>query len=275
MTKKNIPNKTNPAFGIITPTAYCESFAVQSNFHLVLAHLIEQDPKYTEFYKRMSARGDYIICDNSAFELGESYPPDQLIELGSRVDADALVLPDYPFQPAQKTIDAAEERIASFKDAGFETFFVPQSEVGDLDDWIRAYEYASNNPDIDIIGLSILGIPNAIPHIPKSYARVVMTQLLIDRGIFNFSKYHHFLGSNSGVGLEIPPLIKMGAMDSMDTSNPVWHGILGHEYTTNTDSLLPVKKVKMHVQFDYPMIHDEDTLNRIQRNIDLSLDLFK
>lgn len=268
----NIPS--TPAFCIIAPTAYLDQYATQSNRHLVLAHLVDRDQVYADFYKRMRARGDYIIMDNSAFELLTPYSPDKLVSLAERCGAHAVVLPDYPFQPASKTIDAAREFIPKFKQAGLHTFFVPQSEVGQLEDWIFSYKWAAQNPDIDIIGMSILGIPNALPHIPPAYARVVMTQLLIDRCVFNKRKYHHFLGLNAGPALEIPPLLRMEALSSCDSSNPVWMGILGHEYSYNTDSYLPVKKAKMEVDFDFHWIKDQNTHHRIQTNVGMALNLF-
>ncbi len=152
--------------------------------------------------------------------------------------------------------------------------FVPQSEVGDWYGWVDAYSWGSWNDDVDIIGMSILGIPNALEIVPKSYARVVATSMLIQNNTFNFNKYHHYLGLNAGPALEVPPLISMKALDSCDSSNPVWMGILGHEYSENTDSFLPVKKVKKEVEFDFPLIKDTDTHRRIQHNIDLTLSLF-
>jgi hypothetical protein len=268
------PLPLHPSFCIIAPTAYLPQYATRSRVHLVLAHLVDSDPVYAEFYRTLSTQGDYIIMDNGAFELGASYDPHRLISLGARCGADALVLPDYPFEHCSKTIDAAKEWTPLFKTAGFRTFFVPQSEVGDIDGWIRAYEWAGGNPDIDMIGMSILGIPNALPHIPAAYARVVMSQLLVDRRIMA-DKYHHFLGLNAGPALEIPPLIKMAILGSCDSSGPVWAGILGHEYSRNTDSYLATSKVKAHVEFDYPMTKDSATHRRIMHNIDLTLELFK
>jgi hypothetical protein len=260
----------NPQFCIITPTAYCEQYASQSSMHLVLAHLVDTDEQYANFY---AGRNEFKIMDNGAFELGESYAPEKLIELGHKCKADAIVLPDYPFQPAEKTIHAAMRLIDQVKAAGFKTMYVPQSKTGEIADWTAGYVWAANHSDIDIVGMSILGIPNAIPHIHIAYARVVMTQILIEHGVFNFNKYHHYLGLNSGPKLEIPSLIKMGALDSCDSSGPVWAGILGHEYTTNADSLQSVSKVKAHVEFDYPLVKDKNTLDRIQHNIDLTLNL--
>lgn len=260
----------NPQFCIITPTAYLERYAAQSSMHLVLAHLVDIDEEYANFY---AGRSEFKIMDNGAFELGASYDPKKLIELGRKCNADAIVLPDYPFEPASKTVGASAALIDPVKDAGFKTMFVPQSQRGDIDDWIRCYVWGAETPSIDIIGMSILGIPNAIPHIHIGYARVVMTQILIERGLFNFEKYHHYLGLNSGPALEIPSLINMGAMDSMDSSGPVWAGICGHRYSRNTDSLQSVSKIQKHVDFAYPLTDKQSVLDDIQYNIDLTLEL--
>lgn len=271
--EKFLKGNQPPQFCIIAPTSYLPTYGVKSTTHLVLAHLVETDPAYEAFYKERSLAGDRIILDNGAFEMGVPYKPDMLVSLGNRCGAHALVLPDYPFAPGQKTIDAAIDILPAIKEAGFAAFFAPQSQTGDLEDWIATYSWGANNPDIDIIGMSILGIPNALPHVPAAYGRVVMTQILIERGLLA-NKYHHYLGLNAGPALEIPALIKMGALDSCDSSGPVWAAILGHEYSKNTDSYLATSKVKAHVEFEYPLVKDAATLARIEHNINLTLGLF-
>lgn len=261
-----------PEFCIIAPTQYLD-FALASKSHLVLAHLVETDQEYADFYANLNDE-HFIIMDNGAFELGGSYAPDRLIELGRKCNADVIVLPDYPNKPAQVGIDAAEAVIDSIIAAGFKTMFVPQSEVGQIDDWVAAYEYAVNNDKIDVIGMSILGIPNAIPHVHIGYARVVMAHILMERGLFNHEKHHHFLGLNSGPALEIPTLLNMGVLDTCDSSGPVWSAILGHEYSANTDSFLAVSKPLMHVNFAQPRTSQIDTLLRIEYNIEATLGLF-
>jgi hypothetical protein len=270
-----LPHTSKPSFCFITPTAYLEEFATASNTHLVLAHLVHTDETYAQFYKKRSELGDFIMMDNSAYELKEPYAPSQLVQLAKQCGAHVVVLPDYPFQPCQKTIDAAIKFIPIFKENGLGTFFVPQSQAGDLEDWIAGYRWAAENPDIDIIGMSILGIPNALSNIEPAYARVVITQLLQDRGMFAFDKIHHYLGLNAGVALEIPSLIRMKALTTVDSSNPVWMGILGHMYTTNADSYLAVKKINTPVDFSIKMTKDNTTLERIRVNVKLTQRLFQ
>lgn len=266
---------SNPSFCFITPISYLEQFATYSKTHLVLAHLVDTNEQYAVFYKQRALFGDFIMMDNSAYELKEPYAPDKLIELGQKCGAHAIVLPDYPFQPGQKTVEAALQFIPQFKAAGFKTFFVPQSEKGDLEDYTETYYWASHNPDIDIIGMSILGMPNAIPYCDPAYARVVMTQILIDSGVFNFNVHHHYLGLNAGPALEIPTLVRIGALDTIDSSGPVWAGILGHSYTKESDSYQMVSKLKLPVDFHAPMTRDKDTIERVRHNVTMTVDLFK
>ncbi|TFH10729.1 MAG: hypothetical protein E4H14_01930 [Candidatus Thorarchaeota archaeon] len=263
-----------PTFCVIAPTAYVPHYSNQSRTHLVLAHIVDTDPTYAKLYKEFSDRGDRIIMDNGAFELGESYAPDKLIDLAKACGGHAIVLPDYPSKHSRMTIEAAEQWIPMIRKAGFSTMFVPQSEVGETEDWVDGYMWAADNPDIDIIGMSILAIPNALPHVPAAYARVVMSELLLDRGVFA-EKYHHYLGLNAGPKLELPALIKAGTLNSCDSSGPVWSALLGHEYSDNTDSFLAVSKVKAHVDFNYPWVKDKVTLERIQRNLNMTFGLFE
>lgn len=263
----------SPSFCFIAPTSYLD-FTVASKTHLVLAHLVNDDDAYATFYKGRAAQGDFIMMDNSAYELKEPYAPSKLIELAQKCGAHAVVLPDYPFQPSAKTIDAALKFIPLFRQAGLKTFFVPQSQVGDLEDWMYSYSWAANHADIDIIGMSILGVPNAIPNVEPAFARVVMTQILQDRGLFAHNKHHHYLGLNSGPALEIPSLLRMKALHTIDSSNPVWMAVLGHQYTQNSDSYLPVRKINMPVDFHAKRTKDKATLERIAHNIQLTQELF-
>lgn len=286
MTQKVLP-KGSPQFCYIAPIEALEYTTDQSDRHLVLAHLIAEinnpDPvirakaqRYVDFYKARSDAGDYIICDNSAFELGESFDTVQLIDLAHTIGADALVLPDYPGQHHSVTMKAADFWIPRFKDEGLHTFFVPQSEVGDLSGWMEAYQYATANTDIDIVGWSILGIPNALPLIDRVYARVVMAQLLIQNGMFSNRPYNHFLGLNSGPKLELPSLLGLGVLDSCDSSGPIWSAINGATYTEASDSLMCVNKQQLpHVDFFIDEAKVKDTASRIRSNIELTSRIFK
>ena len=115
--------------------------------HLTLAHIVsgmegtpEQQKKYCAFYAQEKLSNDnYInIMDNSAFELYKCqmpmFNPEELLDLAKAVSATHIVLPDHPAHPSMVTIDDAKRYAPIFKEAGFGTFFVPQSDIGDIED---------------------------------------------------------------------------------------------------------------------------------------------
>lgn len=148
----------------ISPTKYLSKYTQSNGAHLLLAHLVEEDPEYCEYYANLTD-GKYKIMDNSAFEMFKlgrpMYESSKLIEMGKACKADCIVLSDYPKEHSSKTVEAAKRLIPEFKTEGFDTFFVPQSQLGDMTDLINAIEWALNNDDVDLIGMSILAAPIA------------------------------------------------------------------------------------------------------------------
>ena len=85
-----------------------------------------------------------IIMDNSAFEMykagKEMYPAEKLIDMGKAINADYIVMPDYPGEDPTNTYEAALKYGPEFKKEGFETFFVPQGRPGSLEDLISSFD---------------------------------------------------------------------------------------------------------------------------------------
>jgi hypothetical protein len=248
----------------IAPTQYLKPLNIDGyKHHLLLAHLVEGDDEYAKFYKTNKHHYCTYILDNSAFELYRRGLPmfdgNKMIDLGKKVQADYLVLPDYPGERGAKTIKAALEFGPQFKDSGFKTFFVPQSRVGDLEDYIATFAWAASSPLVDYIGMSILGIPNAFGvdgnDIQRYTARVHMFNELMGRRLLDLAKKNgkkiHCLGMTDGPN-EIVLLngyIHLNYIDSWDSSAAIWAGIEGYGFDNSPTGLID-GKVKSHVDFD-------------------------
>ena len=222
-------------FSHISPPAFAEYAAEQSGIHLTLARLIEE---HGEDYCKHFQDGKDIIMDNSAFEMYKAgrpmYPSDKLLEMAEQINADYIVLSDYPGEPGQKTIDAALELGPIIKEAGYKTFFVPQSEIGDLEDYINTFEWAVEQGWIDLIGVSILGVPNAYGvekdnKLQRFLSRWKMMEELRKRRIIQGSMINrlHFLGMVDGPN-EIDLIQQyLPFINSWDSSAAVWAGMNG------------------------------------------------
>ena len=229
----------------ITPTPFLEKFVPNYKTQLVLAHLIEEDERYTEFYRKFNG---VKIMDNSAFEMYKQgkpmFSPGRLIAMGQKVNADYIVMSDYPDDDPSTTIKAAEDQAPTFKKEGFGTFFCPQSKIGDLEGLISAFAWAANSSLVDYIGFSILNIPNAYGveqdnKLQRYLSRLKFTIELDKRGVLsqivNNGKKIHFLGMVDGPN-EIELMDFNGyaeCIDTWDSSCAVWYGLNGIKFDTS------------------------------------------
>ena len=229
----------------IMPTAFLNTYANKYKTQLILAHLVEEDEHYRNFFAKYNRTK---IMDNSAFEMFKTgqpmYPADKLIEMGHKVNADYIVMSDYPNEDPSKTIAAAEELAPKFKEAEFGTFFCPQSKIGDLEGLVSAFAWAANSHHVDYIGFSILNIPNAYGveknnKLQRYLSRLKFVQELDKRGILEQivenGKKIHFLGMVDGPN-EIELMGYNGydeCIDTWDSSAAVWYGLNGIKFDSS------------------------------------------
>jgi hypothetical protein len=229
------------------------------DYHLTLAHLVDTSNEYTEFYRSQVCVN---IMDNSAFEMYKQgkpmLTPSKVLEMASIIKANYVVMSDYPGEHSSKTIQAAIDLAPLFRAQGFGTFFVPQSKIGDKEDLISAFDWASTSKHVDYIGVSILGVPNAYGvekgnKLQRFVARFMFMQELCDRGILqrirNNKKKMHFLGMVDG-----PNEIKLmepyrDYIDTWDSSAAIWLGLNGGTFDPSPTGIFDGKFEK-EVDFD-------------------------
>ena len=262
----------------IAPTPHLD-LVKQRKTHLLLAHLVEDDPDYVKFYAdlKKNNRGLTYILDNSAFEMykqgRQMYPSSKLIEMGEKVDADYIVMSDYPGESGQRTISAACFMAPQLREAGFGTFFVPQSEIGYERDYIETAMWASRIHHVDYIGLSILGIPNAYGveqdnKLQRFMSRWKMMTKLARVGFFGNCTIHkkkiHMLGMVDGPN-EIT-LLKHFNVDTWDSSAAIWTGLNGIRFDKSPTGLIDGKFEK-EVDFNYKC-EDNSLIDLARDNMD-------
>ena len=262
----------------IAPTKYLAKFTKSNGAHLLLAHLVEEDEEYANYYANLDD-GKVKIMDNSAFEMFKQgrpmYDSDKLIEMGQKCKADVIVMSDYPKENWTKTMMAAQKMIPELKAAGFGTFYVPQGEFGDVAGVIESFRWAINNPDIDLIGVSILTCPIAFEvdeskhgdgqrhkgySLQRFLSRWKMFRTLDEAGLLTVGalKKFHCLGMTDGPN-EIELLKDYHPyIYSWDSSAAVWAGLNGVVFD-RSPSGLQYGKVEKEVDFGYQ--HDVPSMN--------------
>ena len=258
----------------IAPVAHLDLVKDRSA-HLTLAHLIDEGHQdYIDFYQ--NEKFDINIMDNSAFELYKAQLPmfdtQKLVGLAQQVNATHIVLPDHPSHPSMVGIDDAKRYAPIFKEAGFGTFFVPQSDVLDLEDLITSFAWAASSPLIDYIGISILAVPNAYVceqnnPLQRFVSRWKLMNELYDRNLLQLAaqngKKIHMLGMVDGPN-EIS-LLRDFHIDTWDSSAGVWTGLNGVQIDWSPTGLVEGKFEK-HVDFE-AKIEDNSLIELAQTNM--------
>lgn len=260
----------------IVPNAYLQ-YVARRPVHLLLAHLIEENEQYRNFYQTLKEINPSVFyhVDNSAFEMYKRglpmYDSDKLIEMASLVKGDSIVMSDYPKQPGIKTIESAMKLIPKIKEAGFRTFFCPQSQLGDIDDLLQGFKWALNNSLIDYVGVSILSCPIALGvnetrhgdedrdetyRMQRFLSRWQVFNLLEEEGLLiKAHKKFHCLGMTDGPR-EIDLLRRYhNTIFSWDSSSAMWHGIHGIRYDQSPTGL---RQGKYEEEVDFDIAKTED-----------------
>lgn len=262
----------------ISPTPLLPMFGGGRSSHLVLAHLVESDEEYRDFYANIDG---VKILDNSAFEMykqgRDMYDSAKLVQMGHAIKADYIVMTDYPNEPGERTVNAAKMLAPEFKSEGFGTFFCPQSKIGDKKDLINGFRWAIGEgmDYVDYIGISILAVPNAYGveknnKLQRFLSRwKFMRELERDCSFFEevecSSLKLHMLGMVDGPN-EIDLLEHfMPYISTWDSSAAVWAGLNGIEFDGSPSGLMD-GKFEEEVDFAYDRL-DAKNLAKAMKNV--------
>ena len=131
------------------------------------------------------------------------------------------------------------------------------------------YRYMNNSIDADMIAISFdySYYTQSIPH-PNKYVswmlgRVKLLGDLVRDGIINKDKPHHLLGCGLPQEFSFYKHADYNFIYSLDTSNPVVHGLKGITY--GSDGLWSKESQKLHELIDFPL--EDLDLSLILNNI--------
>lgn len=232
-----------------------------SDYPYVLGHLLNQDAEYAEFYKRKLQTAPYSILDNSAFELGQSIPMEELYELGEAYKPSHLVLPDK-VNDYKQTMDNAVEYLSKHRSDSLKYIGVCQGDTFDLiADCIDFYMKS----DVDIIALPF--------DLVEDSDYVTVRFRFLNWWYSNRFKFtgriprFHLLGCQNPVEFILYKYNQSHITNfiySIDTSSPVMNGWVGNTLGPHG---LTVAKPKAKLADNLDMLITEEQLDLIFQNV--------
>ena len=244
-----------------------KSFEI-NDYEYCLPHLLDQNETYRKHFEYAKELGSYIIMDNSLHELGEAYDTKRLLHWVKELEPNEFIVPDV-----------WQDKTATLVNAKY---------------WMRNYELPENTTKVAVVQAQSYGeacecydilqfhhgykkiafsygadwyadeFPHPNPLVGKMMGRIMTISKMYKNNIINKNDRVHLLGC--ALPQEFGYYCDFPFIESIDTSNPIIHGIEGVKY--NSLGLLTKSSTKID------QIEEEITTERLY-DINHNLSRFK
>ena len=217
-----------------SPKSIFEEVQRFTDYDYALVHLFEEDEEYLKQFQQAALKGREIILDNSIFELEEAFDADKFDSWVKYLKPTWYIVPDV-LEDGYATIDKMEDW--NNKDLGYKhsgKIGVVQGKT--YDEIVDCYNYMNKEADVDMIAISFdysyytKSVPHANKYVSWMLGRVKLLGDLLKDGVINKDKKHHLLGCGLPQEFQFYKHADYDWLYSLDTSNPVVHGIKGISY---------------------------------------------
>jgi len=218
-------------FSFEVPIAYLEKFDKVNDYHFILAHILMNDNKYAQFYRKSSK---FKILDNGAFELTKSINFKVLCDLAIDFKVDVLVLPDTLMSKddtLKKSLQALDYIVKRDMISKLDVMFVPQGRtLVEFITCIHDFIIQAPLPETYLYSKVILGLPYMTcakicsfisPKFPRRDDDATNARIYIIQKYKELRKFRiHLLGAGENMTQEISFMRHYPNVMSVDTSTP-------------------------------------------------------
>lgn len=226
---------------VICPIPLLRKYAIVSDYHMALTHLVLESEEYANFYAQRRLRGDYVILDNSLIEMGSAMDMEKVLEAAQRIKPNEVVLPDV-FKEGKATLEAIDRCLMSYGKelAKYKTMAVAQGH--NYGQWLECHNELITYDEINVIG-----IPKVTSTFKDVGGRYGLCANLGMNQLNSPDKAYHLLGVWDNPFPEIYGISAYSWVRGVDTVLPVLMGTLGVAFN-DIDGLL-VPRPQMAVDF--------------------------
>lgn len=211
------------------PTSMLEESRSFNDYDYALVHLFEDNPNYFNFYKTSIEMGRDVLLDNSIFELREAFSFERFSYWIEKLHPTRYIIPDVMHDKA-RTIDNVTRWLREYKNLPGKTIGVVQGTT--YSELAQCYNVIANTCDEISINLAKQYYPIIDSTRTEEWNFMIGRQMFIEKllkdDMIDKSKRHHLLGAMLPQEFEFYK--DMDFIYSLDTSNPIVHGLLGISY---------------------------------------------
>ena len=123
-----------------TPMCLLDDSLKFNDYDYCLPHLLDEEPKYLEYFRKAKAAGRYIIMDNSLHELGEAYDSSRLIYWINELKPNEFIVPDVWENAEESIINATIWNIYDFPKEVEKVAVVQAKTIHEASECAKAYK---------------------------------------------------------------------------------------------------------------------------------------
>lgn len=214
-----------------SPLVLLEESRNYNDYDYALVHLFDEIPEYYNFFIESLKQDREVILDNSIFELGKAYDADKFVEWILKLKPTYYIIPDV-LNNSEGTINNLKSFVEKYPS-------LPGKRIGVVQG--RTYEdicccYKEVDKYCDKIAISF-DYDYYLDIVPETYGnkfqrwcrgRQLLLEKLLKDNIINTNKPHHLLGI--ALPQELNQYDCYSWIESVDTSNPIVHGLYKIKY---------------------------------------------
>jgi hypothetical protein len=258
--------KTTMKISHESPLSMLQASRTYNDYDYALVHKFEDTPEYYNFFVESLAQGRHVLLDNSIFELGTAFDSDRYAYWIEKLKPTEYIIPDV-LEDSAGTMTNALNFAAKYHNLPGKKIGVVQGES--YEDLLECYRFMDNKINVDKIAISFdySYYEEVSPH-PNKWMSFVLGRVqtlnrLLTDGIINKNKPHHLLGC--ALPIEFMFYRDFDWIDTIDTSSPIVHGLLGIEY--EPAGLTTKQSIKLVDLMQ--SVPDQKQMNIINKNISL------
>ncbi len=246
------------------PLSMLEMSREFNDYDYALVHLFEEHSEYLAFFIESLRLGREVILDNSIFELGTAFDMKEFAGWVERLKPTTHIIPDV-LGSATGTLDNLEKWFKDHPNMPGKSMGVVQ---GSTYETLKAC-YMAMVDQVDEIALCF--------HYPyyeqndegRMNGRIDLITKFMEEGVIREDKSHHLLGCS--LPQEFEYYKGASFIKSLDTSNPIVHGIKEIPYTSfGLDAKESIKLADL-----IGHIPTMEQMNIIKHNVQMFKDLLK
>ena len=219
-----------------------KSFEI-NDYEYCLPHLLDQNETYKKHFEDAKESGSYIIMDNSLHELGKAYDTDRLLHWINHLEPNEFIVPDVWQDKTATLVNAKRWMSVKLPESTTKVAVVQAQSYHEAFECynilkMQGYQKIAFSYGADWYAEEF---PHPNPLVGKMMGRIMTISKMYKKGLIGESDRVHLLGC--ALPQEFGYYADFPFIESIDTSNPIIHGLQGIKY--NSLGLLNKESIKI------------------------------